>query len=301
MGASKSQTWVVGTVLAGLLILVGAWFLLISPKRAETATARDDNDAALFEQDQLRSRLAVLQEQSTHMGEYQDEIDVIGVQIPSEPQVAAYVRSLQGLATQYGVTITEVSPGLPIAFGEAMGVEAAVPTTTDAPADATGADATGTDATGTGAVDAAGDTANTAEAAGDQSAGGATQDATTAPAATTPAAAPAQGLYAIPMGIQVVGTYANVNAFLEGVQTQIGRLLLVTTVEALAQGAQDAQGGRPATAPGDVELTIGGFLYEYLDSTEPVATDGEAEPAVPTEPAPLPTSDRNPFAPAAGS
>jgi hypothetical protein len=83
-------------------------------------------------------------------------------------------------------------------------------------------------------------------------------------------------------------------------QTQVGRLFLVATVEALAQDAQDAQAGRPATSPGDVELTINGFLFEYLDST-PVVTDEEGEPEEPTEPAPLPSSDRNPFAPVAGS
>ena len=118
--------------------------------------------------------------------------------------------------------------------------------------------------------------------------------------APTPETTAGSGLFAIPLGIQVVGTYPNVIAFLEGVQTQVGRVFLVTTLDAVAQDAQESQGGRPATAPGDVELTINGFLYEYLDPT-PVVTDGSEPTEEPAEPAPLPTSERNPFASVAGS
>jgi len=286
MGTSKSQTWIVGTVLIGLLIFAGAWFLLITPKRAQTDDARAANEDALFQQDQLRNRLAVLEEQSTHVDEYQDEIDLIGVQIPPEVQISAYVRSLQGLADQYGVTITALSPSYPIAFSEAAGVEAVVRPTSEATDDASGSDA----------VDSAENAAQTAEDASADSSG----DATVEPTPTDTGATPTDGLFAIPLGVQVVGTYANVTAFLEGMQTQVGRLFLVTTVEALSQDAQDAQGGRPATSPGDVELTINGLLYEYLDST-PAIPDGESETAEPAGPTPLPTTDRNPFAPVAGS
>lgn len=281
MAGSKSQTWIIGTVLVALLIFVSAWFLLVSPRQARADEARADNEAALFEQDQLRSRLAVLEEQSTHLDEYQAEVDALSVQIPPEPRIPDYVRSLQGLADQYGVTITALSPSFPIAFGEAVGTTAVVlPTETE-------------DAAGTDPVASAEDTAVQAEETTDGSAG----ETAPEPAPATPETTAASGLFAIPVGIQVVGTYTSVCAFLEGLQTQIGRVFLVTAFDAVAQDAQDAQGGRPATAPGDVELTINGFLYEYLDSTS-VSTD---QTEVPAEPAPLPSSERNPFASITGS
>lgn len=281
MGGSKSQTWIAGTVVVALLIFAAAWFLLVSPRRAQTDDAQAANEAALFEQDVLRARLAVLEEQATHLEEYQAEIDALSVQIPPEPRIPDYVRSLQGLADQYGVTITALSPSFPIAFGEAVGVTVVVtPTPTE-------------DAAGTDPVATAEDTAAEAEETSDESAGETAQE----PAPVTPETTAASGLFAIPVGIQVVGTYANVSAFLEGMQTQTGRVFLVTALDAIAQDAQDSQGGRPATAPGDVELTINGFLYEYLDST-PVIPDETEEPA---EPAPLPSSERNPFASITGS
>lgn len=283
MAGSKSQTWIIGTVLVALLIFVSAWFLLVSPRQARTDEARADNEAALFEQDQLRSRLAVLEEQATHLDEYQGEIDALSVQIPPEPRIPDYVRSLQGLADQYGVTITALSPSFPIAFGEAVGATVVVTPTPTGTEDAAGTDPVGT----------AEDTATAAQEASDEAAG----ETAVEPAPATPETTAASGLFAIPVGIQVVGTYTNVCAFLEGMQTQTGRVFLVTVFDAIAQDAQDSQGGRPATAPGDVELTINGFLYEYLDSTS-VSTDQTEEPA---EPAPLPSSERNPFASITGS
>jgi len=281
MGGSKSQTWIAGTVLVALLILAATWFLLVSPRRVQTDDAQTANAAALSEQDLLRSQLAVLEEQATHLDEYQGEIDALSVQIPPEPRITDYVRSLQGLADQYGVTITALNPSFPIAFGEAVGVTVvATPTPTEAPA-------------GTDPVASAEDTAAAAEVTGNESSGVTPVE----PAPATPTTTAASGLFAIPVGIQVVGTYTNVFAFLEGIQTQTGRVFLVTVLDAIAQNAQDSQGGRPPTAPGDVELTINGFLYEYLDSTA-VITDGTEEPA---EPAPLPSSERNPFASITGS
>lgn len=284
MGTSKYQTWIAGTVVLALLILVATWFLLVSPRRAQTDEAHAANDAALMEQDVLRARLATLQEQATHIEEYEAEIEALKVQIPSEPQINDYVRALQGLADQYGVVITAVSPSYPVSFAEATDTAVQLPVGgTETPA-------------ATDPEQSAENTAETADAASD-----ATQDAadgaTAEPAPTPEPTLATTGLFAIPLGVQVVGTYANVNAFLEGVQTQTGRVYLFATLGWVAQEAQDAQAGRPATAPGDVELTYTGFLFEYIH--EDTGVPAEEEPA--TEPAPLPTSDRNPFASVAGS
>lgn len=290
MSTSKYQTWIAGTAVVALLILVATWFLLVSPRRAQTDEARASTDAALMQQDVLRARLATLQEQATHIEEYEAEIEALGVQIPSEPKITDYVRSLQGLADQYGVVITAVSPSYPLSFAEATD------STVTLPGD--GADT----ATGTDPVQNAEDTAETADTATDatqDSADGATDGDTAEPAPTPPPTVATTGLFAIPFGVQVVGTYANVNAFLEGVQTQTGRVYLFATLGMVAQEAQDAQGGRPATAPGDVELTYTGFLFEYIHEDTGVPAEDEEEPV--TEPAPLPTSERNPFAPVTGS
>lgn len=289
MSGSKSQAWILGTAVVAVLILVGTWFLLVSPKQAEIQEANDANEDALFQQDQLRHRLLVLQDQFQDLEEYQADLDVIAAQIPPEPELADYVRSLQSAADQTGVVIVELAPATGVAFAELVG-SAAQPAPTAEP----------TEAEGDAATDAATDTAETAEAAEDAADDAATDEpvAPAPDAGNAAAAAAGNGLVAIPVTMVVVGTYANTTAFLNQVQTQDGRLFLVTGLDALRQDAADNSGsGRPPTAAGDLELTITGILWQYVDpDAGPVVDEeGEGEGAA-TEPEPLPSTDRNPFA-----
>ena len=292
MGASKTQTWIAGTALLALVIVAAAWLLLVSPENAEARAARDANTSALFEQDQLRSQVALLQTQYENLDEYQAELDAIALQIPAEPMLTEYVRTLQTVAGQYGVTITRLDPGLAVPYTEALGETAVIV--------ATPSDATATDGS-TNPVETAQDTAATAEddsgASAGETTGGATESTTTAaPTETT------TGLFAVPVTVVVLGTYANTNAFLDAVQNQVDRLLFVSTLSALRQDAADNSGtGRPATAAGDVELTINGFIYEYLVNPTPVVSDEAGTDEAGTETEPLPTTDRNPFASITGA
>ena len=102
-------------------------------------------------------------------------------------------------------------------------------------------------------------------------------------------------MVAIPTSIRVLGTYDQVRTFLGTVQTGLPRIFLVTGLDGSAQKAAEASAGRPATAAGDLELNITGYLWALPDTTAVDAsaggtTDGEA-------PAPMPQGSRNPCAP----
>lgn len=129
-------------------------------------------------------------------------------------------------------------------------------------------------------------------------------DATQAPAADAPAegttdgtepAAPSgvAGFYAVPITMSSVGSYDASVAFLRAVQSEASRLYLVSSITAVTQEAEGANAGRPATAAGDIELTMTGYAYVLIDSA-----------AVPVDPAtddgttlPTPTGQPNPFVP----
>lgn len=118
----------------------------------------------------------------------------------------------------------------------------------------------------------------------------------TATDGSAPAVAPqGQGLVAMPFSMTVVGTYANSQIFLDQLQTGTQRLFLVTALTGNSQLEAEAAGGRPATAAGDIELTITGFTYVLQD---PFAVlDVPAEPV----PLPAPAPGANPLVPIAGS
>lgn len=300
MGSSKTVKWVVGTAVLILLILVAAWFLMVTPKLTEASDTRAENDAALAQQDQLRTQLTTLQDQFEKIDEYRAQLDVLHTQIPAEARLAEYTRQLQDAATLTGVTIVALEPMVPEAFGAVAdttsgGTEPAGTTTTDGTT--TDGSTTGT-ATGDAAVGEANDTAATADSATDATTD-ATADPAAAPTATSGAVLPPElaGMAAVRLSITVVGPYPSVMAFLESVQTVIPRLLLVTGFTGVSQDVADTMSGRPATNAGDLELNLQGFMYYIVPDAAATPVDPDAEPV---EPTPLPQTDRNPFSPITG-
>ncbi|MBO3085551.1 hypothetical protein [Cellulomonas fengjieae] len=109
-------------------------------------------------------------------------------------------------------------------------------------------------------------------------------------------APPVVTTFTVPVTINVVGSYENVLAFLQDVQTGTQRLMLVEQLAGAAQTPSDASGGKPQLNEGDLELIVTGSLYVLppTDAAVPVA-DPAAEPPAPT---PLPPANgRNPLLP----
>lgn len=254
----SSKMWVAGAAVLALAVLAGAWLLLIDP----TMTRAADDTAAAEQQrqqnDLLQLEITKLSEQFTHLDEYKAQLAELRLEMPVTGDGASITRELQSLATAAGVTITSVAPSVPVAFVPAAAASAPV------------ADA---------AVDAETSTDPEAEAVV-----GTDTAAVAAPAGVA-------GLYSIPITISSVGSYDGSVGFLRSVQSEASRLYLVSSIAAQTQKEQGATGGRPATAAGDVELTITGYAYVLTDGSAPVAeADGEAV-------LPTPAGQPNPFAP----
>lgn len=114
----------------------------------------------------------------------------------------------------------------------------------------------------------------------------ASADATVAEPA--PEALPLAAFAYVPLTMEVVGPYANVAAFLDAIQTGNPRIFVPTTLDGEGQDLQPDV--IPPTADGDLKLTVTGNLYVLPEAATEAPADGT------TEPAPLPSSDRNPFA-----
>ena len=246
MGTSKTAPWVFGTAIFAVLILIGAWFLAISPKLSAASDEREQTTAQQARVDQLTVLLDGLKHDFENIESFRTQLKDLQVQIPSDQQLSTLNRQLSTIATETSMVVTSFAPSSP--------VEVVTP---------------GAAAAGTVTTD------------------GATPAEPTGQTATTQAV---KGFYAIPIDVVVVGTYPNMVAFLDKLQTGNPRLILVSQLAAVSQKDTAAKGGIPALAKGDLELTFTAYAFAMPDPRQPVVAPTPA-------PLPVPGAQPNPFAP----
>lgn len=259
MGSSKTAPWVLGTAFAAVLILIGAWLLVISPKMASASDKREQAQSEQARIDQVQIQLVGLKHDFENIGVFRGKLKDLQVQIPTDEELSTLVRQLSTIATETGVALTSVAPNSPTAVVQA----------------------------GSAAPAAGTATTDSASAAG-------TPSETTPQTGQTAGAQAVRGFYAIPIDIIVVGSYANTVKFLAKLQTGSPRLVLVSELHATSQKAAGAQAGLPALADGDLQLTFTAYAFSLVDSLQP-----SAQPTQPATPAPLPVpaAQPNPFVP----
>jgi Tfp pilus assembly protein PilO len=124
---SNSRTWSVGAGLVGVLLVVAAWFLLISPQRSEAASLREQvtqqqqfNEQVKLKTQQLKAQFASLPARQAQLAEIKQEM-------PDNPALPSLVRDLSSYADDAGTVLVSVTPGVPVPF--AAGTSGAPATT----------------------------------------------------------------------------------------------------------------------------------------------------------------------------
>lgn len=252
MQDSKRTTWIAGTVLLAVAILALAWFVFVAPVVDETSTVASDTQVAQDRNTALTKQLDTLKGQFANLQASKDELAVIEAQLPATANTSAFLRTVENLKDAAGTNVVDVQFGVPEDVIPAAAVD-----------EGTAAAAT-TDGTAEG-----GDTAT------DDSTDASTDTIETAPAANE-AAPVIPGFVAIPVSVTALGNPVGVLAFLDGLQQQSDRLMLVTNLQGTGQAEEEPSGGRPATAKGDLELVISGYIYVLKDTTTPAADEGTA-------------------------
>ncbi|MCC2308413.1 hypothetical protein [Cellulomonas chengniuliangii] len=243
---AKTSTWVGGATVVAVLLGFGGWSLAISPA---LTTASDTQAEALdvtARNEALERELVRLKEQHKNLDAYRGEVAAIEAQIPASAELDAFLRQVGAHAEATGAFVVSVAAAVPINFapGEPVAPAAA------APAEGEG------DAESDGSTDSAAETA-------------------------APAAAPSiDGFVAVPVDITLLGNVFNVTRMLAALQGGDQRLFMVTSFTGKGTDEEEAGEGRPATAKGDLELTVSGYLY-VLKGPVVTAQDGEDAPAAP--------------------
>lgn len=245
---SKTRTWVVLTAFVVLAVLAGGWFLLVSPKRAAAADLRTQAAAQRSSVAQLRVQLATLHAQEQGLPAQKDKLAAVLAKLPSAAAVPDLIRSLAAVSTTSGVELVSFTPGALAPLAAPAAVARTAP-----------------------------------------SAASTTASATAEPAVSAAAApaGPTNGVQVLPLTIQVVGGYANLERYLNELESA-SRAVRVTGLS-VAPGSSPVQ---RATAPGALDgssLTVSVTAQAYVYTPPAGATTsrtGTAGTAAPATPAP---------------
>jgi Tfp pilus assembly protein PilO len=198
------------------------WFLVVSPKRAEAADLRVQTAEQLAANSTLETELQVLQAQAKDLPKEQAKLAAVAAKIPDNPALPGLVRALIEASTSAGVELVSVSPGQPEL------VAPAAPVAPEAPA-----------------------------------AGQTTPDPAAAPAApVTAPVGPGGQLANIPIAVNVVGDYFEVQQFMSALE-DLPRALRVHTLN-MTPGASPTAGTEDTTSVEDgrsLTTTVNGFVF----------------------------------------
>ncbi|HWJ84335.1 MAG TPA: hypothetical protein VNR62_02845 [Cellulomonas sp.] len=257
MTGAKRSTWIGGIAVLAVVLMAASWLLLISPALASASETQDQATAAEQQNDILELQVAKLQADFKKIDEYRDQLAKARAQLPSDADLATYVRELNAMAEKRDVTILSITPSSPQPL-----TLAAAPTPAPAATDGAATEPT--------------DGASAAPSAADAAQAGATAAAAT--------------IVTIPVSLDVIGSFSDTQSFLHDLQYSKQRLFLVDGLNGTSQAKAAAGAGRPATAAGDQELVITGFTYvlppaegqvaEVPEKTAP-KTNGSSDPLKP--------------------
>jgi hypothetical protein len=137
--------WRLGGVAAAVLLLVGAWFALISPTLQKAAALDVEAASQQAASDQLRSRISLLKKQSEELPAQEAILAEIQQRMPPTVALPTLIRNLTTVAQNANVVVASVTPGRPTPIAAPAPV--APPTDVDAESDsADEAAESGTDA-----------------------------------------------------------------------------------------------------------------------------------------------------------
>ena len=125
MTLNKTRAWIAGALVVSLLLAVAAWFLLISPKRAEAAESREMTVAAQSQNEQLRAEIEQLKQEFAKLPQYEAELAAIRRALPEQDQLNVLTRELEAQAGAANVQLFSVAPGTPTARTESADAAAA--------------------------------------------------------------------------------------------------------------------------------------------------------------------------------
>lgn len=252
--SSAARTWYIAAIVVAALMLVAAWFLLISPVLAEASQTNAETEDQQAKNDIARTEVTALGKEYARIDEYRAQLETIQEQITTTQRYADIQRRVAQVADDHNVVVQSLT------FGTAEAIEAPTPEKPEEPDEV---------------LDEVDETAETND-----------QEVTEAvkPLFT--------GLFSISVDIELTGSYTDVLAAINELQTGEQRLMLINDV-VLTPEEEGEEG--TAVADGTVAVLVG----ETFVLADPDSLKEREEPVPNVDPSatpePLPASEENPL------
>jgi Tfp pilus assembly protein PilO len=117
-----ARIWMIGGLAVIVLLAVGSWFLLISPKFAKASDVRTQVEDTQTQLITLRRKIAGLNAQKAQLPKYKAALKRNQQALPSDSGVPDFLRQLQSSGEKTGVTVSGVSVAAPAPAAGAAGV-----------------------------------------------------------------------------------------------------------------------------------------------------------------------------------
>ncbi len=108
-----ATAWYLGAGLAGLMVLVAGWFLLVSPQQGTAAEIQATANAKASNVQTLQLQIAKLKVDSKNLPALQKEVAATRSHLPSTPSMSALLRDISNQAKAAGVILVGVTPQQP--------------------------------------------------------------------------------------------------------------------------------------------------------------------------------------------
>jgi Tfp pilus assembly protein PilO len=200
--------------LAAVAAIIGFWLVVLSPKRDEASTLKDDVNQLRSQVDEAQQSLAAGEQARRSFPVDYRKLVVLGKAVPADGDQASLLVQLQQLANRSGVTFQS------IALAGSTSSASAPPTTAPAPSDST----TTTSSTSSTSTDSSSTDSTSTTTPSTSTTTSTTATATEASAATLPIGAsigPA-GLPVMPYDLTFTGGFFQIADFMKGLNEMVG-------------------------------------------------------------------------------
>jgi Tfp pilus assembly protein PilO len=107
MGTRRGdQIWLVGGLLTIIALVVASWFLVISPKFAQSDNVRDEVETAEIQLVRLNREVGELANQAKQKESYEAKLAASRIALPNGDRMPAFLREVQDSATAVGVGVS---------------------------------------------------------------------------------------------------------------------------------------------------------------------------------------------------
>jgi Tfp pilus assembly protein PilO len=111
MGTRADRLWLIGGVVAILLIAIGGWTLLISPKRTEADEVRSQTADQQTELLKLRRQVNDLKAKDAKLATFKAENTTLRQALPVKTEMTNFLRQLQASGAALNVAVSGVNVG----------------------------------------------------------------------------------------------------------------------------------------------------------------------------------------------